>query len=73
VDAEHAPRFAVEGDGAGRTAGPGPADRVELADQPPRSELADEIGHGGDTKTTPSGDVVTATGSMVAYIAQDLG
>src|SRR5918994_839193 len=37
VDAEHAPRFAVEGDGAGRTAGPGPADRVELADQPPRS------------------------------------
>ena len=35
VDAEHAPRFAVEGDRAGRTAGPRPADRVELADQPP--------------------------------------
>ncbi len=73
MDAQHAPRLAVEGDRAGWTAGARAADRVELADQPPGSELADQVGHGRDAQTAPSSNVVAAAGSVVAHIAQDLG
>ena len=73
LHAKDAPRLAVEGDGAGRPAGTRPANRIKLADQPPGSELADQIRHGGNAESAATSDVVAATCSMVADVAKDLG
>jgi hypothetical protein len=71
--AEDAPRLAVEVNRTSRSAGSGPANRIELLDDPACPKFADQIGHGGDAKTAATRNIVAATRSMVAYVAKDLG
>ena len=73
VHPEDAPGFTVEGDRSGRAAGTRPADGVELLDQPARTELADQVGHGGDAESASMGDVMAAARSVIADVAKDLG
>ena len=48
-------------------------DRVELADQSPGPQLADQVGHRGDPEAAAGGDVVAAARAVVADVAQDAG
>ena len=73
VHPEDAPGLTVEGDRSGRAAGSRPADGVELLDQPARTELADQVGHGGDAEAASVGDVMAAAGSVIANVAKNLG
>ena len=58
---------------ASRSARSGPANRIELLDDPARPELANQVGHRGDAKPAAPRNVVAAACSMVAYVAKDLG
>ena len=71
--AEDAPRLAVKVDRSSRSAGAGPANRIELLNDPACPKFADQIGHRGDAKTAAPRNVVATARSMVAYVAKDLG
>jgi hypothetical protein len=71
--AENAPRLTVEVDRASRSAGSGPANRIELFHDPARPEFADQVGHRGDAKPAAPRYVVATARSVVAYVAKDLG
>jgi lycopene cyclase domain-containing protein len=70
--AEDAPRLAIEVNRTGRPAGTWPANRVELFDDSACPEFADEVRHCRDAEPAAARNVMAATSSMVAYVAEDL-
>jgi hypothetical protein len=71
--AEDTPRLAVKVDRTCRSTGARAANRVKLHDDSSCSELTNEVCHRGNAEAAAESNVMAATGSVVAQVAENLG